>query len=167
ICDGQRLRIRILREQRGSNHVDALVGALRAQDRGDEKLIGIAVVERRRCVRILRREAAVDLGRTLRRGRETTCARGNFAADRLFASDRLLAGDWLLRHRCPLRYGFAPHCLRCLAKATTPVASRALSTSLRSSQPLRAIATPSSVQSSALRECASGPISMVTPSSFA
>ncbi len=39
-------RRRIPREQRGRHHVDALVGGLRRQDRRDEQLVRIAVVER-------------------------------------------------------------------------------------------------------------------------
>src|SRR6185437_142501 len=52
-------------EQHGRHHVDALVGALRAEDRRDEELEGGREVERPRGGGIGRREPIVDLGGAL------------------------------------------------------------------------------------------------------
>src|SRR5207253_6259453 len=46
IAQRQRFDVRILREERGRYHVDALISTLRTQNRGDQQLIWIAVVER-------------------------------------------------------------------------------------------------------------------------
>src|SRR5690606_27579268 len=62
---GQVLWCRVPREEGGRDLVDPLVGALRREDRGDEELERVLVVERALGVRILRREAVQDPGRPL------------------------------------------------------------------------------------------------------
>src|SRR4051812_12002190 len=66
----------ITTKERGGDHVHALVGALRAEDRRDEELERCLEVERAVRVRIASSQAREDLGGALRRG----CATGREAA---------------------------------------------------------------------------------------
>ncbi|HEX2444322.1 MAG TPA: hypothetical protein VHJ77_10295 [Vicinamibacterales bacterium] len=60
-CPGQRARVRVSFEERRRDLVDALVGALRRQDRRDEQLVGTAEVELGERARVLTLELFEDL----------------------------------------------------------------------------------------------------------
>ena len=64
--DGAR---RVAREEVGRHHVDALVRALRGEDRGDRELEGVAVVERALRIGMASFEDVQDLPRALGEGR--------------------------------------------------------------------------------------------------
>ncbi len=147
---GQRGRVGEAREQLRRHHVDAHVRALGGQNRRDEELVGIPVVERALRVRVrllepadvLERDIAPDLPRPL--GKRLTSDEGRL---------------W----RCCARARSHARARRDLARSTMASASHVLSTSEGSSQPFRAMPTPISVTSSPAVECASGPIATVTP----
>ena len=80
LASRHRRRRAVLLEQRGRHHVHALVGALGAENRGDEELKRRLEVERAVRVGIVLREPLVDLGRAL----------GCRARARLFAGGSLL-----------------------------------------------------------------------------
>ena len=110
-------RRRVLREQRGRDHVDALVGALRGEDRRDEQLVRVRVVQRAVRVGVQLLQAAHDcVGARLRtsgtgHGGRVPCA--------LWREGRHAAR---VRGRTPDR-----------ARSTTPRAPRAVTT--RSAKP--------------------------------
>src|SRR5689334_10356661 len=201
----------IAREQDGRDHVDTLVGALRAQDRRDEQLKRRLEIELAVRVRVERREALVRdggvSGRTSFRFRRTL--RSLDGADlflrlqpRTLTSRFLCCRDlrpplreWLSgslsvvghdgtvgnanvasRDQKGMSSSGSDRCVarasptrsrRAFANAMTSSAERAFKISWASSQPLRAMPTPIATLSSPFTECASGPISSVTPRSFA
>src|SRR3546814_13354627 len=54
LCDREVLRSRVAGEELRRDHVDALVGGLRRQDRGGEQLVGVGVLQRAELDRVAR-----------------------------------------------------------------------------------------------------------------
>src|SRR5688572_12321630 len=142
------------REQVGRHHVDAYIGALRGQDRGDEKLVRIPVVERALRLRIRLLET-------------TDVLECDIPPDLLRPLGKRLTSDEGRLWRCCARARGHARARRARARSTIASASHVLSTSEGSSHPFRAMPTPISVTSSPAVECASGPIATVTPRCFA
>src|SRR2546425_389950 len=139
----------VLREQGGCDHVDACIGRLSGEDRGDEQLERALVMQRAGRVGIGLLETGDDLA--------DACPPLGL---------RLVA-------RASARWGF---CLRghqpaatsrARANARNASASRVFRTWSGSSQPLRAIPRPTATLAMPLVEWASAPIEQVTPSSRA
>src|SRR2546425_12031511 len=139
----------VFREQRGGDHVDACIGRLGGENRGDEQLECAGVVQRAGRVGIGLLEARDDL------------------ADACPPLGLGLAGPAPFRWGARLRGHHPAATRRARANVRNASASRVFKTWSGSSQPLRAIPRPTATLVMPPVEWASAPIENVTPSSRA
>ena len=107
----ERARVRIAREERRRDHVHALIGALRGEDRRDQQLVRVREVEFGVGIRVLGRELA-------RMRRVSAGGRGDAAC-----GDGLHATVWTSAHGFAARFGLQLHVSRCLNRAENPISA--------------------------------------------
>src|SRR5690606_38223350 len=156
---GEVRRLGVVPEEPGRDHVHALIGTLRRQNRRDEQLVRIPEVEGALRVRVLGVQPPDDLGRARALRRQALPPRHALRPRQ--PPWRLLlrtgGGALLQCHHFPFR----------AKNARTSSSSHVFTTSLASSQPLRAMVVPSRTLSSSRTECASGLSAVTTPFALA